>query len=81
MRARVVLMISMWALMAVGAVRLFGDVAVPTSVGTGVLAVALLIAWRSRRRRRPSWRRNAEPAFPTGPRRVLLLETGLARPE
>ncbi len=81
MRARLVLMIAMWALTLVGAVRLFADAAAATSVaGTGALVLALLIAGRSRRRRQ-SGHRSGEPAWPTGPRRVLLLETGLVRPE
>jgi hypothetical protein len=81
MRARVVLGISVWASMLIGAVRLFGDGAAPAAVGAGVLVSSLSLASRFLRRRLRPEHRSDEPQFPAGPRRVLLVETGLARPE
>jgi len=80
MKARV-LVISLWTMAIVGAVRLFGDAAAPAGVATTVLVAALLLVARSRRRQRHPWHLQGESAFPPGPRRVLLAETGLAGPE
>jgi hypothetical protein len=66
MRARVVLVISVWTSMLIGA---------------GVLVSSLSLASRFVRRRLRPGHRSDEPPFPAGPRRVLLVETGLAAPE
>jgi hypothetical protein len=67
----------------VGALRLFGDpigVSAPLVVGgPGVLMLVCGIASRARRRRFRS-RVRIESDLPTGPRRVLLVETGMAGP-
>jgi hypothetical protein len=81
MRARVVLVISVWSSMMIGAVRLFGDGAAPAAVGAGVLVSSLSLASRFLRRRFRPGHRSDEPTFPAGPRRVLLVETGLAGPK
>jgi hypothetical protein len=80
MRARIVFVV-VWVSIAVGAVRLFGDVGVRAAIATGLVGESLLLVARFRRRRRLRvWNVSAEPAFPPGPRRVLLAETGLPGP-
>jgi hypothetical protein len=81
MRARVVLVISVWSSMLIGAVRLFGDGAAPAAVGAGLVVSSLSLAARFVRRRLQPGHRSDERPFPAGPRRVLLVETGLAGPE
>ena len=91
MKTRFVLGILLWASIVVGAMQLFGDLDDPIGaaaplviggvVGTGVLLIVRAGSQRVRRRRRlRSWI-PTESVFPPGPRRVLLLETGLAGPE
>jgi hypothetical protein len=47
----------------------------------GLLALRGLVAARARLRRIRSWPRPGEPEpYPAGPRRVLVADTGLARP-
>jgi hypothetical protein len=81
MRARLVLLISVWSSISIGAVRLFGDGAAPAAIGAGVVVSSLSLATRFLRRRLRPLHRSDEPAFPAGPRRVLLVETGLAGPK
>jgi hypothetical protein len=82
MLLRIVVVISVWASTVFGAARLFGDVGARAGAAAGVLALSLLAASRLRRRRRLRvWNGSGESVFPPGPRRVLLLETGLGRPE
>ena len=82
-----VLMIGLWAAFVVGAVQLFdGDIAHVAVVfalfGAGILGARAAIVARARWQRLRSWRRPGDvDEFPAGPRRVLLLETGLAGPE
>lgn len=84
MKTRVVIMIAVWASLAVGAVALFEAAAVPVAVVTGLavsaLAAQAVVGVRSRRRSQP-WGDAREPEFAPGPRRVLLSETGLALSE
>jgi len=87
MNTRAVLMIGLWAAFVVGAVQLFdGDVAHVAFAfalfGVGILGGRAAIGARARWQRLRSWRRPGDvDEFPAGPRRVLLLETGLAGPE
>ena len=81
MRARVVIVISMWVSAVVGAARLSGHTGGVSAIAfAGVPVVALVLATRDRRRRLRRWNAPRESAFPAGPRRVPLLETGLDRP-
>ncbi len=84
MKTRIVLMIAVWASLAVGAVTLFEAAAVPVAIVSGLalsaLAVQAVVGLRSRRRAQP-WSDARELQFPLGPRRVLLSETGLALSE
>ena len=81
---RVLLVAAMWASLVIGAMQLLHGAAVPAGVAAGVLAGILgaraLVVARSRVRRLRSWPRPGDPAFPSGPRRVLLSETSLAGP-
>jgi hypothetical protein len=91
MKTRFVLGILLWASTVVGALRLFGDLNDPIGVaaplvvggvtGTGVLLAirAIRSAARRRRRRRTDWV-PVESELPPGPRRVLLVEAGMAGP-
>ena len=58
--------------------------AVPSGVAVGVLAgvvgARVAVLARARLRRLPVWPRPGEVELPAGPRRVLLLDTGLAGP-
>jgi len=80
-------MVGLWAAFVVGAVQLFdGDIAhvafAVAAFGVGILGARAAIRARARWQRRRSWRRpGAVDEFPAGPRRVLLLETGLSGPE
>jgi hypothetical protein len=80
MKTRVVLVIALWAALAVGAVTVFEAAAVPVGVLTVlaglVLAVRAIV--RRSRRREPVWTGAGESDYPPGPRRVLLADTGLA---
>lgn len=89
MRARVVFVIALWTALVVGVVQLFQVAAGPVVVGGavvgGVVVVRMFVAARRRWRRLRSWRRPGEPAlvpshYPAGPRRVLLVNTGLVAP-
>jgi hypothetical protein len=90
MKTRFVLGILLWASIVVGALRLFGDLNDPIGVaaplvigavtGTGVLLTIRGIRSGVRRRRRLS-SVPVEPELPPGPRRVLLLEAGMAGPQ
>jgi hypothetical protein len=77
MRARALFVTLLWVSAGVGAARLFGGIAGPAGGCSAVFALSLLPAARFLRRRL-RFEPPAESAFPTGPRRVLLLETGLA---
>ena len=82
MRSRIVALIAVWAMVVIGLTRLFADAAVPLVAASGL--VALSAYGIARRRSRPSFAVEAVvvPAdLPSGPRRVLLAETGLAGPE
>jgi hypothetical protein len=89
MKTRFMFAALLWVSIVVGALRLFGDVNDPIGVaaplvvggvvGTGVLLAARGIASRARRRRFLSSVR-IESDLPTGPRRVLVVETGMAGP-
>ena len=91
MKTRLVLAALLWASIVVGAMHLFGDLDDPIGaaaplviggvVGTGALLAVRGVSLRIRRRRRMRSWVAAESVFPPGPRRVLLLETGLAGPE
>ncbi len=81
MKTRFVIVIAVWAALAVGVVTLFEAAAVPLAGATVLAGAAFagraLLGKRSRRRAQP-WAVAGEPQFPPGPRRVLLSETGLA---
>ena len=68
--------------MVVGAVTLIHGAAVPAGVVSGVLAgvlgVRAIVAARQRVRRLRTWPRPGVAELPTGSRRVLLADTGLA---
>jgi len=86
MSARFALAIALWASLVIGVVQLFAHAAVPTGaaigVGAGVLGVQAFGVARSRRLRSRTWRRPGdEPEMASGPRRVLLVETGLTFPK
>ena len=89
MKARVAFVFALWTALVVGVVQLFQVAAGPVVVGAAVLGGLLIgrtfVAARRRWRRLRSWRRPGEPAlapshYPIGPRRVLLVNTGLAAP-
>jgi len=80
MRMRAVFGILVWTSTVVGAVRLLGHARVLGGAGVGILIVVNLLSALARRRRLRVWNGSGEPAFPPGPRRVLLIETGLAGP-
>ena len=81
MRARALLGMLVWASMVVGAVRLLGHAPQLGGGGVAVFVVASAVSAVRRRRRLRVWSRSGVPVFPPGPRRVLLLETGLAGPD
>jgi len=87
MNTRVVLLMGLWAGLVIGAIQLFaGDLAYVAGAfvvfGAGVLAARAAIVARARWQRLRTWPRPGDvDDFPAGPRRVLLLETGLANPE
>ena len=81
MRARALLGLMVWASMVVGAVRLLGHATQIGGGGVAVFAVVSVVSAVRRRRRLRVWKRSGMPLFPPGPRRVLLLETGLAGPD
>jgi hypothetical protein len=87
MNTRAVILVGLWAAMVVGAVQLFDGNVVHAAAalvlfGAGIFGARAVTVARARWRRLREWPRpgEAEP-FPAGPRRVLLLETGLAGPE
>jgi hypothetical protein len=82
MLTRLLLLVSVWVPATFGAARLFGRVGLRAGVAVGVLALCFL-AWSSLRRRRRLrvWNTSGGSDFPPGPRRVLLAETGLSRPQ
>jgi hypothetical protein len=86
MRMRMMLGVGVWVSAAVGLVMLSGRVVAP--VGATVLLGAAVIGGgrglrtaQARLERLRSWPRPGEVEYPAGPRRVPLLETGLAGPE
>lgn len=86
MSARFLLGIALWASLIVGAVQLFDAAAAPTGIavgiGAGVLGVQAFGVARARWLRLRLWHRpGAEPEAAPGPRRVLLVETGLSSPK
>ncbi len=88
MRVRIVFAVAVWASIVVGAVQLFDrapastGIASAAAVGAATCAAWLTWAVRTRLRRLHSWPRPGEvELYPPGPRRVLLIETGLAGPE
>jgi hypothetical protein len=87
MNTRVMLLMGLWAALVVGAIQLFdGDLAHVAGAfvlfGVGILVARGAIVARARWERLRSWRRPGEvDEYPAGPRRVLLVETGLAGPE
>jgi hypothetical protein len=86
MNTRAALQIGLWASLVVGAVTLFDGSAVRSAgalvvFGAGVLGAKAFGAARLRWLRVRSWPRPGESElFPAGPRRVPLVETGLAGP-
>ena len=80
-------MIGLWAALVVGAVQLFdGNVTRAAGAlvvfGAGIVAARAAVVGRTRWTRLRSWPRPGEvEEFPSGPRRVLLVETGLIGPE
>jgi hypothetical protein len=89
MKTRFVFATLLWMSILVGALRLFGDLNDPIGVaaplvvggvvGTGLLLLVHGITSRVRRRRFRS-RVQFESELPVGPRRVLLIEAGMAGP-
>src|SRR5689334_19608792 len=85
------LVIAMWVSTVFGAVRLVDGPATRVGATAGVIAgivigIGSLVVFtvrtvRARVNRLRSWPRPGEVELPTGPRRVLLIETGLGRPE
>ena len=90
MRLRSLFVIALWASLIAGAMQLLGHVihdglALWAVVGIGVVVVGALyrmaLALRRRRRRARSWPGPARiELYPAGPRRVLLVETGMVGP-
>ncbi len=82
LRFRIVAMLAVWAVVVVGLTRLFADAAVPLVGASGLVALSAYGATRWRNRRAYASEPVALSAdLPSGPRRVLLAETGLAGPE
>src|SRR3954469_24168671 len=89
MKTRLPLGLLLWSSIVVGALRLFGDandpigVAAPVVLG-GIVGTSLLLAARGIAARAHGRRARSgapiEPELPTGPRRVLLFEAGMAGP-
>lgn len=82
---RTVLGVGAWVSTLTGLAMLTGRVVVPVlvtiAVGAGI-AVARAVAFvRGRLERLRSWPRPGDVEHPVGPRRVPLLETGLAGPD
>ena len=86
MRARSLLVVGLWASQVVGVVELVNGHAVRAALALIVFGMALhgaraFFMARDRWRRLRSWPRPGETElFATGPRRVLLVETGLVIP-
>jgi len=82
---RTVLGVGAWASTLAGVAMLTGGWLTPVLLAVAV-AVAIATARgvvfaRARMERLRSWPRPGEVEYPAGPRRVPLLETGLAGPE
>ncbi len=86
MRLRTLFVIALWASLAAGATQLLDGRVAHAGIAAGAVVTAVLfaravIAVRMRWRRVRSWRRPGEAELlPAGPRRVLLVDTGLAGP-
>jgi len=86
MRARSLLTVGLWASQIVGVMALVNGHAVGAATallvfGFGVYGTRAFFVARNRWRRLRWWPRPGDPElFPAGPRRVLLIETGIVLP-
>ena len=86
MRARSLLTVGLWASQILGVVALVNGHAVGAALalvvfGLGLHGTRAVFLARDRWRRLRSWPRPGDPElFPAGPRRVLLIETGIVLP-